>query len=169
MRALANQRSALGYLWQTRIDHSSAIWPIKSLRPAARQRASIGHAASGITEQVDLGSDLPRDSPIWTSKSRWILFSDLHVSEDTLATCIEVLRHVRHTAAQLDAGVVFLGRLQTCNCSLISLHSQGCWPLTPALACPHGQATSGTCAALCPCTPSTPSSRSCSNGTNSRS
>lgn len=113
MRALAIQRNALGYLWQTRLDHTSAIWPIKSLRPAARQRASIACAASGITEQVDLSSNLPHDSPVWSSKSRWLLFSDLHVSEDTLATCIEVLRHVRHTAAQLDAGVVFLGRLHT--------------------------------------------------------
>ncbi len=39
----------------------------------------------------------------------WVIFSDLHVSERSLDTCLDVLRHVHSTAVKREAGVIFLG------------------------------------------------------------
>eukprot|EP00803_Ostreobium_quekettii_P002855 evm.model.scf_168.7 EVM.evm.TU.scf_168.7 scf_168:47481-47906(+) len=41
--------------------------------------------------------------------SRWVVFSDLHVSSKTLDTCMAVLRRVREEAEERSAGIVFLG------------------------------------------------------------
>ena len=47
----------------------------------------------------------------WSSSppSRWVLFSDLHVTPRTLPICLDVLRRVRDEAAARSAGVLFLG------------------------------------------------------------
>jgi hypothetical protein len=103
MSAFLRGRNAAGYLW-----HSRAPLPWSQRRIAHATAASPLHA------------DLPPDDPIWTSRSKWLLFSDLHVSEDTLATCLEVLRHVRKTADEHDAGVVFLGAARQADHHLAS-------------------------------------------------
>ncbi len=92
MSALA--RSRAGRVWHP------LLWA------TARQQQRSAHAQRAVSPLL---RDLPPEDPAWSGRSRWLLFSDLHVSEDTLGTCLEVLRHVRHTADQQDAGVVFLG------------------------------------------------------------
>jgi len=55
-------------------------------------------------------------------RTRWIVFSDLHVSKRTMKTCVEVLQRVRAEALARDAGVVFLGDFW---------HARGALPVEP--------------------------------------
>ena len=41
--------------------------------------------------------------------ARWVVFSDLHVRQQSLPTCLAVLRRVSAEAAARDAGVICLG------------------------------------------------------------
>lgn len=41
--------------------------------------------------------------------SEWVVFSDLHLSDRSLPTCLEVLETVHRTAQQRGAGIAFLG------------------------------------------------------------
>ena len=45
----------------------------------------------------------------WQGVSRWIVFTDLHVSPRTLDICLKVLRTVKEAAKEQDAGIAFLG------------------------------------------------------------
>ncbi|GLI58613.1 hypothetical protein VaNZ11_000347 [Volvox africanus] len=57
---------------------------------------------------VTFSSKMPRGSS-WSGVRHWVVFSDLHVRESSLATCLEVLRAVHGEARRRSAGVIFLG------------------------------------------------------------
>ena len=70
-----------------------------------------GHLKSVCSAQADLDllSLAPKDD-IFESKTRWVAFSDLHVSTRTKGVCLEVLAAVKQEAEARNAGVLFLGR-----------------------------------------------------------
>ena len=59
-------------------------------------------------EPIDLFAKAPV-GPVWQAKKQWVVFSDLHVKDSTLDTCLEVLRVVEAEARRRGAGVLFLG------------------------------------------------------------
>ncbi|KAG2498517.1 hypothetical protein HYH03_003768 [Edaphochlamys debaryana] len=72
--------------------------------------AAAAAAAAGVPDDggpVVFSTKLP--GPAWAEKKRWVVFSDLHVRESSLATCLEVMRAVEAEARARDAGVMFLG------------------------------------------------------------
>ncbi|GAB4817224.1 hypothetical protein N2152v2_004270 [Parachlorella kessleri] len=69
-----------------------------------------GHLKSFCSAQADL--DLLSWAPKYQSfesKTRWVAFSDLHVSTRTKGVCLEVLAAVKEEAEARNAGVLFLG------------------------------------------------------------
>lgn len=75
----------------------------------ASSGASRGGDRGRPEEVLDLGAKVPA-GPEWQAKRRWVVFTDLHVKDSTLDTCVEVLHRVEAEAARRDAGVLFLGR-----------------------------------------------------------
>ncbi|GFR43834.1 hypothetical protein Agub_g4955, partial [Astrephomene gubernaculifera] len=70
------------------------------------RRTAAGWTPDG---RVRFSTKLPR-GPAWQQTVRqWVVFSDLHVREGSLETCLEVLRAVRQEADSRGAGVIFLG------------------------------------------------------------
>jgi hypothetical protein len=84
----------------------------------------------------------PLDESLWTDlPTKWVVFSDLHVSRSSLRTCLEVLDRVHKEAKKRDAGVIFLGdfwhekgvlRVESLNSVLLALRQ---WRL-PLIALP---------------------------------
>lgn len=58
----------------------------------------------------------------WENIDRWVMFSDLHVSVKTLATCIAVLQKVKQEATKREAGILFLGKFPSC-CVILTFQS----------------------------------------------
>ena len=66
----------------------------------------MGGGAGG---EVDIP---PLDESLWDDASlpsKWVVFSDLHVSRSSLGTCLRVLQAVHDEAMARGAGVIFLG------------------------------------------------------------
>ncbi|KAF5832983.1 hypothetical protein DUNSADRAFT_10970 [Dunaliella salina] len=82
------------------------------LRPSSssgRGPATTSPPAQEETAACSLHDDLPPEgSPLWNTRL-WVTFSDLHVDERTLQTCLKVLRRVRNEAIERGAGILFLG------------------------------------------------------------
>ena len=64
---------------------------------------NVQHSSSDILD-VDLEQAMHH-----SQCDQWIIFSDLHCSPSSLATCLEVLDTVHEEASKRNAGVVFLG------------------------------------------------------------
>ena len=63
--------------------------------------------AMGNASNLDLP---PLDESLWEiPPSKWLVFSDLHVSRSSLPTCLQVLKVVHDEAMARGAGVIFLG------------------------------------------------------------
>eukprot|EP00960_Hanusia_phi_P030134 748400-Hanusia_phi.AAC.12 len=88
------------------------------------------------------------NSTLSRTPDKWIVFSDLHVSRNSLETCLHVLGRIHHEASIRNAGVIFLGdfwhekgvlRVDALNSILLALSN---WTV-PVLALPgnHDQAT----------------------------
>lgn len=93
------------------IEHDMVPRPRRTAATMAAQTANPPHPApdGDGTVSVDLQRWAPR-GPVWeTPPSRWVIFSDLHVSPRTLPVCMQILRHVHATATERSAGVAFLG------------------------------------------------------------
>ncbi len=79
---------------------------------AGAQRASVGLLSLCALSPPTLPPDgLARydGSPGAELRDRWVVFSDLHVRQQSLPTCLAVLRTVKAEAAARDAGVICLG------------------------------------------------------------
>jgi len=88
------------------------------------------------------------NSTLSRTPDKWIVFSDLHVSRNSLETCLHVLGRIHHEASIRNAGVIFLGdfwhekgvlRVDALSSILLALSN---WTV-PVLALPgnHDQAT----------------------------
>ena len=75
-----------------------------------------GGAGSRAVSRVDALSKAHEDA------TRWIIFSDLHVSKRTMETCKEVLERVHAEAVEKKCGVLFLGDFW---------HARGAIPVEP--------------------------------------
>ena len=93
--------------------------PLNSFQ-AARKAATRPAKMDPSSQQVSQGAaatNSPHQGPLalgpagkrWQGVSKWIVFTDLHVSPRTLDVCLEVLRRVKQEAKAQDAGIVFLG------------------------------------------------------------
>ena len=92
--------------------------PIQAARVIATRPAKMDHSLQ--PQQASQGaaaSISPHLGPLalgpagkrWQGVSKWIVFTDLHVSPRTLDVCLNVLRRVKQEAKAQDAGIVFLG------------------------------------------------------------
>jgi hypothetical protein len=97
------------------LSYSSSLSRRRLLHFAATSSSeAVAAAAAETTSDItpfipDLQRWAPR-GPSWdTRPSKWIVFSDLHVTPRTLPVCLEVLKKVREEAAARSAGVLFLG------------------------------------------------------------
>ena len=80
-----------------------------------------GENGSRATSRVDALSKAHEEA------TRWIIFSDLHVSKRTMETCKEVLERVHAEAVEKKCGVLFLGDFW---------HARGAIPVARAAADP---------------------------------
>ena len=83
-------------------------------RPGLRQLLYTSAAKSAAPPApVDIDNTIVQLYPQgkrWEDIDRWVMFSDLHVSVKTLATCIAVLKKVKQEATKRKAGILFLGK-----------------------------------------------------------
>ena len=86
-----------------RTRHSSKLSTLPRSRRAAAGPVAVESTDAGLVEVVD-ETGLPH-----AAVSDWVVFSDLHVSERSLGTCLEALAMVHDSAARRDAGIIFLG------------------------------------------------------------
>ena len=92
--------------------------PRASFRPSARlgaPRRRQGFWTTARTRLTPLEASEPRvdfltdkDYP-HDKVTDWVIFSDLHLSERSLSTCLSVLQTVHAAAAERNAGIAFLG------------------------------------------------------------
>jgi hypothetical protein len=83
---------------------------------ASNEASATAAAAAASTPPAPAAIDLQQHAPRWALEAgalpqRWLTFSDLHVSKNTLATCLAVLEQVHEEAARRGAGILFLGEL----------------------------------------------------------
>ena len=79
--------------------------PLRGLHARAPTSASLSSSSSLHIIADDAAAALP---------SQWVVFSDLHVRQETLPVCLELLRQVEaaahaHATSGRPAGVIFLG------------------------------------------------------------
>ena len=79
--------------------------PLRGLHARAPTSASLSSSPSLHIIADDAAAALP---------SQWVVFSDLHVRQETLPVCLELLRQVEaaahaHATSGRPAGVIFLG------------------------------------------------------------
>ena len=73
--------------------------------PRAPPGAAAPPTAQGLVAHLDAAQlRCPHEAV-----REWVLFSDLHLSERSLGTCLEVLRAVHEAAVSRGAGIIFLG------------------------------------------------------------
>ena len=82
----------------------------------ASNEASAAAAAAASPPPAPAAIDLHQHAPRWALEAgelpqRWLTFSDLHVSKNTLGTCLAVLEQVHEEAVRRGAGILFLGEL----------------------------------------------------------
>jgi len=71
---------------------------------SSRQYQHAGVASTGTKLPTIEEENLPH-----ADVSEWVVFSDLHLSDRSLPTCLEVLETVHSTAKNRGAGIAFLG------------------------------------------------------------
>jgi hypothetical protein len=107
--------------------------PAATRAAAARRLASPAAAAQAADQAAqptaaaaaappDLARWAPRGGPWDSPPSRWVVFSDLHLSPRTQTLSLEVLRRVHAEAEARSAGVLFLGDFW---------HMRGALPVVP--------------------------------------
>ena len=114
--------------------------------PTVADQIQMIMGCTAINSDVDIP---PLDEALWEElPSKWVVFSDLHVSRSSLDTCLRVLQAVHDEAMARGAGVIFLGdfwhekgilRVESLNSILLALRT---WKL-PLIALPgnHDQST----------------------------
>jgi len=76
---------------------------------AAAAAAAAPPRASHPPPDLAAGAPHPALAAAAARVSGWVVFSDLHVSEETCDTCIQVLAEVHAAAVRRGAGILFLG------------------------------------------------------------
>ena len=117
--ALPQRRRCHVQLAPTQAARKVATRPAK-MDPSSQPHQASQGAAATISPHVGplaLGPAGKR----WQGVSKWIVFTDLHVSPRTLDVCLEVLRRVKQEAKAQDAGIVFLGEAVACLASKLLL------------------------------------------------
>lgn len=98
MKCLVNRFSWKLITSQKKLNYITSYSIQKRHRNQFTNLKNLSMAYENITEPA-----------IFKGINKWILFSDLHVSEKSIETCIGVLRKIREEARQKDAGILFLG------------------------------------------------------------
>lgn len=105
--ALPQRRTCHVPLAPIQAARKTATRPVKVDPSSQPQQVSKG-AATTISPHLGPLALVPAGKR-WQGISKWIVFTDLHVSPRTLDVCLEVLRRVKQEAKAQDAGIVFLG------------------------------------------------------------
>lgn len=96
-----------------RVPHCACRAPLRNL--AACASSAVGSSIVTVIPDEDVAA-LP---------SQWVVFSDLHVRQDTLSVCLELLREVEAAARARAAGVIFLGDFWHAGTMLSTRHFTG--------------------------------------------